>query len=141
MLSEFNLSEEEICIDYELSFCDFQPAMNKLEDDNKLEDNKSVAAGWKCISNPGSGSEGTLSRGILIKLKPDNLKGVEKIIPDFDLTKEIYANVGASHTAPKILKLHRSSYLPSLIVSDFNVAGQSFNVKKKMSICTMMIKL
>ena len=85
MLSEFNLSEEEICIDYELSFCDFQPAMNKLEDDNKLEDNKSVAAGWKCISNPGSGSEGTLSRGILIKLKPDNLKGVEKIHNDDEI--------------------------------------------------------
>ena len=71
MLSEFNLSEEEMCIDYELSFCDFQPAMNKLEDE------KSVAAGWKCISNPGSGSEGTLSRGIMIKVKRDNLKGVE----------------------------------------------------------------
>jgi hypothetical protein len=134
MLSEFGLSDEHIRIDYELSSGDFQPAM--MTSMASEEDEKSVVADWKCISNPGSASEGTLSRGIMIKLKPNNLKGIEKIIPNLDITKDIYANVGASHTAPRILKIHRSSYLPSFIVNDLiarelNVAGQSFNVKKK----------
>ena len=169
MIAELCPSEKHVGIDYDLSSSDFQPAMLSKQDDNSQtddnpvdeksedeKDNVNVAAtftfklGDKSISNPGSGSEGTCSRGLLIKLKrtPNTNLNVLKIIPDLDISKEIYAIVGASHTAPRILKLNQTSSLTlsslqatflrrpfvsdsDLIAHELNVAGQGFNVRKK----------
>jgi hypothetical protein len=169
MIADFCPSEKHIGIDYDLSSGDFQPAMLPKQDDNsptddnpvdeKSEDEKdnvNVAArftfklGDRRISNPLSGSEGTCSRGLLIKLKLEHINLVAlKEIPDLDTTKEIYAIVGASHTVPRILKLNQKSpstlsslqtTLPcsrpfvsgsDLIAHELNVAGQGFNVRKK----------
>ena len=134
MLSDFGLAEEDICIDYELSSGDFQLAMETEHDkppvdeppdgkptvdeppDDKpiVEDIVNVAAiltnlGDTGVCNLGSYVEGTFSRGLVIKLKLTKFKGLERIIPDLDITKEIYANVGASHTVPRIMNLKQKS--------------------------------
>lgn len=174
MIAEFCPSEKHIFIDYDLSSGDFQPAMlskqvdysptyDKPVDEKSADDNVNIAAtltfksisnkisnklGDKSISNPGSGSEGTCSRGLLIKLQRTsiNLNALIREIPDLVITKEIYAIVGASHTAPRILKLNQTSLANSLlqtacfrpfvsgsdlIAHELNVAGQGFNVRKK----------
>ena len=158
MLSDFGLAEEDICIDYELSSSDFQPAMETEQDDKPTDDKPTidepivdepivddvvnVAAiltnlGDTGVCNLGSQGEGTFCRGLVIKLELTKFKGLEKIIPDLDITKEIYANVGASHTVPRIMNLKQKSLLSyigigtDLISHELNVTGQIFNVRNK----------
>jgi hypothetical protein len=153
MENAFGYTENPVLIDYDLNSGDFLPGMINQNDETSVdEDNANVAAFFP--SNPsnvqlgntstcdfGPGMTGTCTLGLMIKLKPNNLKGIEKIIPDLDITKDIYANVGASHTAPRILKIHRSSrwssYVPFLydadsIAHELNVAGfESLIVRNK----------
>ena len=97
--------------------------VNKQDEKSVDEDNANVAAffpsnpklGNTSTCNLGRGQTATCTLGLMIKLKSDNLIGIEKIIPDLDLKKEIYANVGASHTVPRILKLNRSSRCSSYV--------------------------
>jgi len=144
-LSEFNLTEEEICIVYELS-SDFKLAMlpQVSEQDDELAVNKQATVDRPADEGISASiladylvcNVGNCSRGLVIKLKRDKFKGLEKIIPKLDTTKGIYAIVGASHTAPRILKLGPSSsnvflrlISADFICSELNVTGQSFNVR------------
>ena len=135
MLCDFGMTEEDILIDFELSSDDFYPAMETEQDDDKAtdDDTSNVAAILTCNlgdtgkCNLGPGNEGSCSRGLMIKLQVDKFKGIEKIIPDLDITKEIYANVGASHTVPRIMNLGPQS----VVAQELNVTGQSFKVRNK----------
>jgi len=150
MQNAFGFTEYPVLIDYNLSSRDFLPGMvNKQDEKSVDEDHANVAAffpsnpklGNTSTCNLGSGQTATCTLGLMIKLKFNNLIGIEKIIPDLDKTKEIYANVGASHTAPRILQLNRtslwSSYLPFFsdvdsIAHELNVAGfESLIVRNK----------
>jgi len=102
MLIEFGIDEKYICC--ETNSGDFQSAMlkNTVQDEKQEEfDNK-----YPCLhSELGSSivsSAGSSTRGLMIQLK-DNV--VPKDFPNLNPEKPIYANVGASHTAPRILTL------------------------------------
>ena len=135
MLSQFGMTEEDILLDFDLSSDDFYPSMETEQDDDKAidKDTSNVAAIFTCNlgdtgkCNLGTGNKGICSRGLMIKLQVDKFKGLEKIIPDLDTTKDIYANVGASHTVPRIMNLGPQS----VVAKELNVTGQNFYVRNK----------
>jgi len=126
---------------------DFKPTDDEPTDDKATDDKLAKEDTDCCVpaafkSNLGNtntcdlSSGSNTSRGLVIKLKVNKFIGLEKIIPDLDTTKGIYAIVGASHSVPRILKLDRlsSSIFVSgsdVIAHELNVAGYRFNVINK----------